>query len=306
MCCDSMMSRCKATVLVALFSLVLASCGGGGGGSGGTGDTTAPSISLLGASPLNLTVGDSYTDPGATASDNVDGDITGNIVVGGDTVNTSVAGTYVVTYNVSDAAGNSAAQVTRTVTVVASMLDTTPPVISLLGASSLNLTVGDSYTDPGATALDNVDGDITSNIVVGGDTVNTAVAGTYVVTYNVSDAVGNSAAQVTRAVIVSTADTTPPVISLLGASPLNLTVGDSYTDPGATASDNVDGNITGNIVVGGDTVNTAVAGTYVVTYNVSDAAGNSAAQVMRAVVVSTRSEERRVGKECRSRWSPYH
>ena len=25
-----------------------------------------------------------------------------------------------------------------------------------------------------------------------------------------------------------------------------------------------------------------------------------------AVVVSSRSEERRVGKECRSRWSPYH
>ena len=27
---------------------------------------------------------------------------------------------------------------------------------------------------------------------------------------------------------------------------------------------------------------------------------------LRASVVLTRSEERRVGKECRSRWSPYH
>ena len=27
---------------------------------------------------------------------------------------------------------------------------------------------------------------------------------------------------------------------------------------------------------------------------------------LEAVVITVRSEERRVGKECRSRWSPYH
>jgi len=149
-------------------------------------------------------VGDTYTDPGATASDNIDGDITNSIVVAGDAVNTTVAGTYIVTYDVSDAAGNPATQVTRTVTVIASTLDTSAPVITLLGANSLNLTVGDTYTDPGATALDNIDGNITSSIVVGGDTVNTAVAGTYVVTYDVSDAAENSALQLTRTVNVAT------------------------------------------------------------------------------------------------------
>ena len=40
------------------------------------------------------------------------------------------------------------------------VLTPTPPVISLLGSSTINLTVGDTFTDPGATATDDVDGDI--------------------------------------------------------------------------------------------------------------------------------------------------
>nr|WP_299338401.1 immunoglobulin-like domain-containing protein [Allomuricauda sp.] len=87
------------------------------GGSGGV-DTTPPVITLTGDAVVNLEVGDpAYVDAGASATDNVDGDISGNIVVGGDTVDTGVAGTYTITYNVSDAAGNAAAEVTRTVNV---------------------------------------------------------------------------------------------------------------------------------------------------------------------------------------------
>ena len=81
--------------------------------------------------------------------------------------------------------------------------DTTPPVITLIGNSTINLNVGDTYNEQGATAVDNVDGDISANIIIGGDTVNTSVEATYVVTYNVSDAAGNAATQVTRNVIVS-------------------------------------------------------------------------------------------------------
>ncbi|MBL3529643.1 MAG: DUF5011 domain-containing protein, partial [gamma proteobacterium endosymbiont of Lamellibrachia anaximandri] len=150
------------------------------------------------------------------------------------------------------------------------------------GTDPLNLLVGDTYTDPGATATDDIDGDITGNIVVAGDTVDTAVEGTYLVTYDVSDAAGNPATQLARAVNV---DGTPPVITLLGTDPLDLSVGDTYTDPGVTATDDVDGDITGNIVVAGDTVDTAVEGAYVVTYDVSDAAGNPAVQLTRTVNV---------------------
>lgn len=243
-------------------------------------DTTPPVITLNGASTINLEQGDSFTDPGATATDNIDGDLTGSIVVGGDTVNTNIVGSYIITYNVSDNAGNAAAQVTRTVNVNA---DSTPPVITLIGASVVNLNIGQAYNELGATATDNFDGDISANIVVTG-TVNTSVAGTYFVNYNVSDAAGNAATQVTRTVNVAP-DTTPPVITLNGASTINLNVGDTYTEQGATALDNLDGDITGSIVIGGDTVNTAIAGVYVVTYNVSDAAGNAAAQVTRTVNV---------------------
>jgi hypothetical protein len=165
-------------------------------------DTAAPVITLLGQATVNLTIGDAYTDAGATATDNVDGDITADIVVGGDVVDANTVGVYAITYNVSDAAGNAATQVTRTVNVSVAP-DTEVPVITLLGDASVNLTVGGTFTDAGATATDNVDGDITAGIVVGGDEVDTNTAGTYVITYNVSDVAGNDAVEVTREVIVS-------------------------------------------------------------------------------------------------------
>ncbi|MFI1770277.1 immunoglobulin-like domain-containing protein, partial [Thalassobellus citreus] len=71
-------------------------------------DTTAPVITLTGAASIDINVGDTYSELGATASDNKDGDISANIVIGGDTVNSNVAGTYIITYNVSDVAGNPA------------------------------------------------------------------------------------------------------------------------------------------------------------------------------------------------------
>ena len=82
--------------------------------------------------------------------------------------------------------------------------DVTPPVITLTGNATINLTVGDSYTDAGATALDDVDGDITASITTV-NSVNMAVAGIYTVTYNVNDLSGNPAAEEIRRVAVSAA-----------------------------------------------------------------------------------------------------
>ncbi|MDO6621431.1 DUF5011 domain-containing protein [Oceanihabitans sp. 1_MG-2023] len=91
-----------------------------------------------------------------------------------------------------------------TVNIVAGQADTVAPVITLNGDATVNLTVGDSYADAGATATDNVDGNLTSSISVTGS-VNTNIAGTYTLNYNVSDAAGNAATQVSRTVIVSEA-----------------------------------------------------------------------------------------------------
>lgn len=70
----------------------------------------------MGNTTVNINQGTTYIDSGATASDNIDGDISSSIVTSG-SVNTATIGTYTISYNVSDAAGNAATQVTRTVNV---------------------------------------------------------------------------------------------------------------------------------------------------------------------------------------------
>ncbi|WP_299883825.1 reprolysin-like metallopeptidase [uncultured Lacinutrix sp.] len=89
-----------------------------------------------------------------------------------------------------------------TVNIGGTVADTTKPVITLVGNASISLTVGASYTDQGATATDNVDGNLTSSIVTTGS-VNTALEGVYTIRYNVSDAAGNAATEVTRTVTVT-------------------------------------------------------------------------------------------------------
>ena len=87
----------------------------------------APEITLNGSGAINITVGDAYNDAGATASDEEDGDITANLVVGGDVVDPNTVGVYTVTYDVSDSGGNAATQATRTVTVSAVPPPPPPP-----------------------------------------------------------------------------------------------------------------------------------------------------------------------------------
>ena len=82
-------------------------------------------------------------------------------------------------------------------------VDTTAPVITLTTPLTVNLNIGDTFIEPGFTAIDDVSGNITSSIVKGGTFMNTLTAGTFTVTYNVTDAAGNSAAEVIRRVIVS-------------------------------------------------------------------------------------------------------
>jgi hypothetical protein len=87
------------------------------------------------------------------------------------------------------------------VEVTRTSVDTTVPVITLLGDATVTVEVGNDYTDAGATASDNYDGDITDDIVVV-NPVDTDVVGSYSITYNVSDAAGNAAVEAIREVIV--------------------------------------------------------------------------------------------------------
>ena len=228
-----------------------------------------PVISLTGNATVTIEAGGNYTEQGAIASDAHDVDTSPTVTVDASSVDASSVGSYTVTYNVTDASGNVASQVTRTVTVV----DTTAPVLTMIAGTD-TVERGGAWTDAGATT--------TEGIITTSGTVDTAVVGTYTITYSVTDA-SNNTTTATRTVTV-TADITIPVISLRGDASVSLELGDSYSDAGATAVDNVDGTITSNI----ETVNRVdvnTAGTYTITYNVADAAGNAATEVTRTVVV---------------------
>ena len=227
-------------------------------------------ITLTGSALVTIEAGSDYTDAGATASDTLDGAIP---VVVDNTVNTQVPGSYLVSFSATDAAGNAAAEVTRTVIVE----DTSPPVITLIDSASVTIEAGSEYADAGATATDSLDGAITVEV---DNKVNTQVPGSYLVSFAATDAAGNAAVEVTRTVIVE--DNLPPVITLIGSASVTIEAGSEYADAGATASDTLDGAIP---VVVDNKVNAQVPGSYVVTFTAKDAAGNAAVEVTRTVIV---------------------
>ena len=187
-----MPSKFSLLILLISLSLVfLSGCGGGGGGSDETAtvrDQIPPVITLTGSAAVHHEQGTDYIDQGATATDAVDGSI---IVVTTGSVGRD-AGTYLITYSASDTAGNTATA-TRTVVVA----DTTAPVVILVGPASVSHEQGTPFTDPGASAMDAVDGSLA---VITAGSVGTGV-GTYTLTYTATDNAGNSASA-SRTVIV--------------------------------------------------------------------------------------------------------
>ena len=162
----------------------------------------------------------------------------------------------------------------------ASLQDTTPPVITLTGSGTVTMQKGATYTDAGATCVDDTDGAISP---VSSGTVDTTAAGTYTITYGCTDAAGNAAAQATRTVTVQNPpDATPPVITLTGSGTVTIQKGATYTDAGAACVDDTDGAI---VPTPSGAVDTTTAGTYTITYGCTDAAGNAATQLTRSVTV---------------------
>ena len=229
-----------------------------------------PVITLNGAAAVNHEQGTTYIDAGAVATDTVEGTLT--VIVSG-AVDSATAGSYTLTFSVSDSAGNAATAVTRTVTVA----DTVAPVITLAGSASVNHEQGTSYTDLGATASDTVGG--TMSVTATG-AVDTETAGTYILTYTVTDSAGNTAITVTRTVTVI--NTSIDDMYLVGASTEYHEQGTEYVDEGVVATDVVDGVL--DVVTTGD-VDSNIAGTYTLTFTATDNAGNERV-LTRTVIVS--------------------
>ena len=137
---------------------------------------------------------------------------------------TQILQAHIIQYNVSDSEGNNAITTTRTVNVG----DPDSSHNQSFGLQSITMEVGSSYSESGASAIDNYDGNISSLIQVSGS-VNPSVVSIYS-DYNISDSSGNAATTVTRIVV----DTTKPVITLNGSPTVTIEVGTAYTDAGAT------------------------------------------------------------------------
>lgn len=86
-------------------------------------DVTAPTITLKGDNPMSLQLGQEFTDPGSTAVDTVDGDVTSKTTVSG-SVNTKTVGQYALTYTNVDQTGNTAT-IKRTVYVMPTLTNLT-------------------------------------------------------------------------------------------------------------------------------------------------------------------------------------
>ena len=99
-------------------------------------DNTAPVITLKGEQSVTVNVGENYEDAGATANDDVDGDITGSIEITG-LIITGTPGVYTLTYNVKDKSGNAAASVVRTIKVV----ELGPPMLTIARNANGTVTV---------------------------------------------------------------------------------------------------------------------------------------------------------------------
>ena len=109
-------------------------------------------------------------------------------------------------------------------TYTATWTDSTPPTITLSGSSAVTLVKNASYTDAGANCTDNVDATCT---VTSSGTVNTAIPGTYTITYTVTDIAGNTSTTI-RTIIVVLGDI--PVITLSGSTSVTVEAGTIYTD----------------------------------------------------------------------------
>ncbi len=220
-----------------------------------------PQIKLNGSSRVVIEVFSQYSDAGATAKIRNE-DLTAQIKTSGK-VDTEKVGMYIIEYTVAH--GDKVSKILRTVEVV----DTVAPQLTLNGAAKQTVSKIELFSDAGAVAADNYDGDITANI----KSVTAKRSDTeYEIVYTVSDSSGNKA-QASRILIIK--DIVPPVITILGGSGDTIPLGSSYIERGATANDDLDGNITLRIQSSGS-VDVNAAGTYFITYSVTDNAGNTA------------------------------
>ncbi|MEE9302177.1 MAG: immunoglobulin-like domain-containing protein [Thiotrichaceae bacterium] len=250
-------------------------------------DVTAPKVTLNSfassgiagtsgdSSIVRIPVGSSFSDVGATAVDNVDGDIT--VKVTGD-VDTTTPGEYQLTYTATDAIGNTSSQI-RTVIVEAAPAPA-KTTLTLKGDADVSIPVGEAYIDAGAIAHNDTDGDIT--VEVTGE-VDSNTPGEYMLTYTATDSAGNTETAIRNVFVsaVSVEDVLAPSIKLKGSNLIKIPLGMEYVEQGFNTSDNSAGEV--KVEVKG-AVDTNTPGSYELTYLATDANGNTATTTRTIII----------------------
>jgi prepilin-type N-terminal cleavage/methylation domain-containing protein len=255
-----------------------------------------PNITILGENPANLLMGQTYNDAGAKAKDKYGADLTSQIVVTG-SVNSNVLGVYQISYTVTDEDG-----LTKTVSRTVNVLDPYPTVAfgtngnaTWASSRSTTVTVSDTYSGVDTSSLEYQWTTSTTEPTevsfvtsfTNGATITTpaGVTGTYYLWIIAKN--NNNYTTITRSNVFNL-DNTNPVITITGNNPVTMHPG-SYSDAGATATDNIDGNITSSIVTISN-VTPTIIGSYLVTYEVTDSSGNFATASRTVDVVSSQAD----------------
>ncbi|MBD2843899.1 S-layer homology domain-containing protein [Paenibacillus sp. IB182496] len=198
-------------------------------------------------------------------------------------------GSHTVSATATDAAGN----VSDASATVIFMVDTEAPDASTITVPADGATVTTKQptitgtTESGTTVTVTLDGGTPQAATVNGDSWSYTPSaelseGAHTVSVVAEDEAGNASSP--PATSSFTVDTLPPTLSLKGASEIELLLGASYDDAGASAEDARDGDLTNAIQVSGE-VDTSTPGIYTLTYDVSDEAGNAAPILQRTVKV---------------------
>ena len=162
-------------------------------------DNISPTLQLTGNASVSVNQGDVYNEQGARI---IDSGVDIGAATPSGSVDVNTPGSYTITYNGSDSAGNAASSITRTVVVI----DNISPTLQLTGDASVSIIQGDVYNEQGARIIDS-GVDIGAATPSGSVDVNTP--GSYTITYNGSDSVGNAASPITRTVNVVASSSTP-------------------------------------------------------------------------------------------------
>lgn len=142
------------------------------------------------------------------------------------------------------------------------------PTIKLKGDEKISINISDEYEDEGASLV--ILGQDFSNKLTLDNKVDTTKTGEYKVTYSFKSKFLKKSAEYVR--MVSVVDEDAPTIILEGAE-VTIDQGSKYQEPGYTASDGYDGDLTASVEVTND-IDTKKSGEYTVTYSVSDSSGN--------------------------------